>query len=132
MQNKERDALKLLAIFWLWNGPATKPNLKDFVKQQKIIISQRTVKDATRYLRYWPAGVTADGWTAVFSMWGDPEAIWQYLLEAVSVAESDRHLAKISSGLANPLIKRHPSLKPLFDAQVLADPTFNRMLACPG
>jgi len=128
LQNKERDALRLLAIFWLWNGASEKPNLKDFVKQQKISISQRTVKDATRYLRYWPAGATANGWTAAFGMWGDPEAIWQYLLEAVGVSETDRHLTKISTHLVKPLIKRHPFLQPRLCAHAATDPQFKRIL----
>ena len=102
------------------------------MKQKDLSISQRTVKDATRYLRYWHAGVTADGWTNVFGMWGDPEAIWQYLLGAVEAAESDRHLTKISTGLARPLIKRHAYLKPRFDTQSMANPQFKRMLEGPG
>jgi len=69
---------------------------------------------------------------AVFGMWGDPEAIWQYLLGAVDAAETDRHLAKISTSLARPLIKRHAFLKPRFNRQALADPRFKRMLEQPG
>lgn len=122
------DAFRLLAMYWLETGNRTKPILKDFVAERELAVSGRALKEAIYCLSYWRAGISPDGWTAMLSIFGDPAAVWRYMLHAVCVARSDRDLAKVAAALAERLLRQGHIDPAQVEREARSNPRFARMM----
>jgi len=69
-----------------------------------------------------------DQWVTFITFFAHPNALWNFMLDAVAAAENDDQLEKIAASLAEHILAHYGSTIPRFEAQALRDSRFKRML----
>lgn len=125
---------QLLAAYWLQDDPKTLDErkgiecLRQFADGKRLLVSDAVLQQAVHHLNGGLAKGDVGQWIVLICFWGHPHAIWDFMLDALSVAESDEHLGKIATGLAEHILAHYGSMMPYFEEYARADSRFKRML----
>ncbi len=125
---------QLLAAFWLDSENQEYPpkppleRLRQFAEERRYAISDADLQEAADHLSGKLAGGEADGWVVFICFWGHPRALWNFMIDAVAMADNDGHLEKIAACLAEHILAHYGSMIPHFEFWAKKDCTFKRML----
>lgn len=125
---------KLLVSYWLnsenqTNSPQNSIEcLRQFAKEKNYMVSDKAFLEAAHHLDGELTKGDVDQWIVFVCFLGHPHALWNLMLDAVTVADSDKHLGKIAVGLAEHILAHYGSMISHFEKQALRDHRFKRML----
>ncbi|MEM9629708.1 MAG: DUF6869 domain-containing protein [Pseudomonadota bacterium] len=134
MTEKTLSAEQLLATFWLNTIGDSNPtkcnleNLRRFAAAKCCNVSDAALQEAAKKVSGDLFKDDVDGWITLVCFFGHPLALWNFLIDAVAMAETDEHLGTIAAGPAEHLLSYYGSLIPLFERQAQRDSKFKRML----
>ena len=125
---------QLLANYWL--NSENKINLSEdgisglrqFVTDSKIPVSDDVLKLAENHLNSDFANGDVDQWVVLICFLGHPHALWNFLIEAVAIADSDEKLDRVAVELVEHILAHYGSMLPFFEKRAVEDPKFKRML----
>lgn len=134
MPKKYLTPQQLLAAYWL--DGHLKSNCKhtllkrltSFAEVHELNVTGETLAKAEEHLQGDFVDEDIERWIVVISFMGHPQEIWNFILDAVTLAKTDNHLERIATGLADTLLAHYGSLIALFEERVSKDPKFALML----
>jgi hypothetical protein len=125
---------KLLALYWLnsenevASPENTAENLRRFSESRGLEASDLVLEKATEHLNGALSKGDVGQWVVSICFFAHPHTLWNFMLDAVEVAENDDHLGGIAASLAEHMLAYYGSMLPHFEAQARHDSRFKRML----
>lgn len=119
----------LIAAFWLRApGLEAAGTFAGFLRGAGLPASQEAADRAARLLGPDDSPDRVALWVVRLCFFGHPEAIWNFMIDAMTVARSDEDLGTIAAELAEHLLAHYGSMIALTERQAARDPAFARML----
>jgi hypothetical protein len=128
LSTKQQDTDSLLTSFWLNREAVLDADATARVRDYAATITDDMSVEAADILNRTLADDDVDLWVVGLCFFGHPDTIWKFIIDAMEVAETDDHLAKIAAGPVEHLLAHYGSLIPLFERMASRDPRFARML----
>ncbi|NSY38533.1 DUF6869 domain-containing protein [Leisingera sp. ANG59] len=134
MSSKSLTAEELLAVYWLRSEELnlqdqdTLEKLRSFVRQRKLQVTNQVLENACDYLHSGLSKGDVEQWIVFICFWANPNALWNFTIDAMAAAENDDDLGRIAVGLAEHILAHYGSMMPYFEARASVDPDFKRML----
>ncbi len=134
MINSKISHEQLLAIYWLNNDTfhgafsGFRNRLRAFIASLGLDVPESDFEEVATKLEGRFVNGDPDGWVTLQCFYGHPHTVWNFIIDAVAVAENEDQLARIAAGPAEHLLAYYGSLIPLFEKQAKQDQKFARML----
>jgi hypothetical protein len=126
------DTIEFLVAYWLrGSGDPEKDLLSEmtaFAERPSIAAPSTIVQEVFERVKGHAKGADVGGYIVVLNFVGHPHSNWNFLIDAVAVAQTDAQLRSIAAGPAEHLFAHYGSLIELFEDQAARDPKFARML----
>ncbi|WP_217354216.1 DUF6869 domain-containing protein [Ruegeria arenilitoris] len=123
-----------MARFWLEAESqydhlnSTKERLVRFAQDKGLDVGQTTLKNVTTHLDGNQINGDPARWVTFFCFWYHPRALWDFMMNALEVAETDDHYQAIATSLAEHILAHYGSVIPHFEGLAQKDDSFARML----
>lgn len=124
---------ELLATYWLDSenhivAPGrTAETLRRYCEKRGLAASDSILEKAAGHLDGFGKG-DVDQWVVHVCFFAHPHTLWNFMIDALRVAETNGHLQKIAAGLAEHILSSYGSMIPYFEARAREDSRFKRML----
>lgn len=123
-----------LAAYWL-DTDSKNNSLKSIEKQiqnsakdRSFEISYETMQKVTRHLSIELIDGDINQWVVSVCFTGHPHTLWNFMLDAVDMANNDQHLEKIATELAEHILAHYGTMIDYFENWAKQDQKFKRML----
>lgn len=134
MTQQNLTAAQLLAAYWLHgidkhNSPEPpKTRLRAFARARSLPVADSVFEEAAEHLEAELLNGDVGLWVVRLCFRGHPYFIWNFMIDAMQMAETDENLQMIAAQLPEFLLAHYGSLIPLFERHARDDQRFRRML----
>jgi len=125
---------KLLASYWLdtkdfiKKSDSSAPALRQFAERRGFSVSDEDLQKAAVHLDGEMSEGDPNRWVVFICFFGHPHALWNFMMDAMSVASCSNDYHKIATELAEHILAHYGSMIGYFEKIAKADNRFVHML----
>jgi len=126
--------MQLMARYWLYsdnqydNLNSIAERLSRFARDQGLEVRQATLDNVATHLDSNESNGDPGKWVVFLSFWHHPSVLWDFMLKALEVAETDDHYQSIATNLAEHMLAHYGSVISHVEHLAEKNDDFARML----